>query len=155
MSRDNIIQFVETEATHGCLWVHDDAFSYQPSRGLKWLQRACFWVLRRIGCYHVSNFSTYRRIVVDRAASVHEIMRQQANLRSSLGTGGEVLLIGAEDWKEILQSEPMFFSPMAFNGHYYVPRYPGDAERKELRVCVIPWMRGMVLVPREALRPSA
>ena len=29
----------------------EDHFAYTPARGCKWVQRACFWVLRKLGCY--------------------------------------------------------------------------------------------------------
>ena len=153
--REDIVSFVETIPTR-CPWVHNDTFSFQPKRGWVLLQKACFWFLKRIGCFHFSEFTTIRRVDVDRAASMHEIMRQQVSLAQSLGRGGELLLIGAADWEEMLCQRALDYNPMRFDGEYIVPRIrdgggPPSYDRKTMRVCVIPWMRGMVLVPREAL----
>lgn len=153
MGLSESISFVETEPTHGCPRIHDDCFSFQPNRGWVLAQRLCFWFLRRIKCYHYTEYTTLRRIYVDRSASLDEIMRQQAHLYGSLGRGGELLLIGADDWTKIIGTQPLMFGPMTFDGDYFVPNYWGDntPQRRRMRICVIPWMRGMVLVPREAL----
>lgn len=169
MSMTDVITFVETQETRGCMWVHDDCFSYQPRRGWALVQRACFWFLSRIGCYHHTEYSSSRRVDVAPQASLGEIMRQQVSLAESLGQGGEILLIGADDWMEIMRQQPLWSHPMAFDAEYCVPRYERirrtswgstlDVEpppvRKTLRVCVVPWMRGVVLVPREALERRA
>lgn len=159
------VSFIETEPTFGCLHIHDNAFSYEPRRGWAWLQRLCFQFLAWRRCHHASEFVTYRRIDVQPRDFMTELFRQQANLTNVLGRGGELLLIGSDDWMEVLrQSNAPLYAPIAFDGEYYVPRFrdidsasrlSADRERRQMRVCVVPWMRGMVIVPREAFQRTA
>lgn len=149
------VNFVETEPV-SCLRMHNDAFSLQPLMGYIWLQRVCFWILRWIGAFHATDWTTFRRVTVDRKTSLAELFRQQLHLRGQFREGGELLLVGSEDWMEILNEAPLWHSPMAFDGEYYIstlPSYDGTPrqQKNRMRVCVLPWMRGMVVVPGSAL----
>lgn len=148
------ISFVETEPTHGALHIHDDCYSYQPKRGWRWLQKACLWILDRLRCHHCTEFTTYRRITIDRPASMAAIFEQQAKI-GRIGQRAQVLLIGADDWAEIMRSDAPAFGPIGFDGEFFVPNLNAHGysspSRQKMRVCIVPWIKGMVLVPREAL----
>lgn len=160
----DVISFVETEPTLGCLHIHDDAFSYQPHRGWAWLQRLCFRFLSWRQCHYASEFVTHRRMAINPRKFMSELFRQQTHLCNMFGQGGEILLIGSDDWRKVLtDSDAPLYRVIAFDGEYYVPRFvdgPLDMkrtghERKHMRVCIVPWMRGMVIVPYEALHRTA
>jgi hypothetical protein len=130
------------------------------------MQKACFWLLDRLRCHHSTEFTSYRRITIDRQASMAALFEQQSKLMR-VGQGAELLLIGSEDWMEIMRTESPQFSPITFYGDYFVPNYTSGEDRpiwrgggatiesrpirKQMRVCIIPWMKGMVMVPRQAL----
>lgn len=152
----NVIQFVETTPIRTPFKM-EGAYSFNPKRGWLLAQRLALWTLRKIGCHHYSETTTYRRITIDREATMREIFRQQVSLRG-LSQNPEVLLIGSDDFMRITAQEGPQFNPFGFDGEYWVGYTLDDGRqgttRKRMRVCIIPWMSGMVLVPREALYRS-
>lgn len=149
MTRD-VVQFVETFETTGCFRIHDNAYSFNARCGHVWLQRLAFWFLRRIGCFTVSDFTERRYVVVDPRRAMDEIFKQHRHLLQHLGRGGETLLIGAEDWDEMIFDPAVRSHVMAFDGEYYFAVGDGKKSRR-IRVCVVPWMKGVLMLPKGML----
>ena len=130
-------------------------FSLRPDRGYLWLQRICFRILRAIGAFHQTESVTYQRTVVSRRATMDAILRMK-DVLAQLGNGGETLLVGPEEFKQITNSTPPQIRPFAFDLEYlrHAPPAPDGTPRRPtvlgMRICIIPWMKGMIVVPRDA-----
>ncbi len=145
------ISFVDTEPTNGCLHIHDKVYAYNPHRKFKWLQRACIWVLDRLLCQAVTEWTTYRRIDVAPMAVMDALFKQKTSLMRQLGRGNETLLIGSADYEELMCGEATRLNPMMFQTTYNfrsMDEYGRTGGRVlGLKVVVIPWMRGVLIIP--------
>lgn len=122
-----------------------DAFELRKDRPAIWLQRACLWVLRKLGC-----FACKETITIER----HEIGRHGKKFMDRLWDRREAvwgffedeptrLLIGAKDYQELMHE--VCTSGFQFDGRYYMGRN-GKPEVFGMKIEVIPHMRGMLLL---------
>ena len=83
-----------------------------------------------------------RRVVVDADTFMGRLYKQQAALFESFHRDASQLLIGAEEF-ESLMNEPAINQAFSFQAQYNRGRYAVCG----LQVTVIPWMRGMLVMP--------
>lgn len=133
-----------------------DAFKYRPECGWATLQRACFWLLARIGCFDmdVAVRSRDERREIDGGRVLDRLWEQERMVRRHLDWTGELrFLIGAEDYAEIMREPaaavPFHIDTTAPGGRNGQPTLWG------MHYDVIPWMRGIVILPPGELTPRA
>ncbi len=123
------------------------AFSYNERKGWAWLQRLCFRFLRWRGCQHQQAVTTFTRRRIDPDSVVEALFEQKHSVHEMLGRGGEVVIIGSDDYAQMMR-ESQLGSPLCFSASY---DYAAGGHRSAmgLRVVVVPWISGMVVLPRE------
>lgn len=125
-----------------------DAFEFREDRPAHWLQRLCLWTLRKLGCHASLETVKIERHVIGRKGErfTDAILRQADNLLD-FNRQPARLLIGAEDYAKLM-GEPTFETGFNFHTEYNI----GNGRGRRPTVCgltveVIPWMRGMLVMP--------
>lgn len=122
-------------------------YTYSPARGWKWLQRLCFRLLDKIGAHDIE-MVTIKHVSLDSdRLSVALLQKHSHEVQRLMYEPGR-MLIGAEDWA-VLMGDPVLDSVVRFNA-------PVDIRSNYFRICgidvtIIPWMRGLVVIPKRFL----
>lgn len=119
----------------------DDAFQYRKDRPLPWLQKACFFVLRKLRAFSVSEAVDVERRTIDAGTFMSRLFEQRESVTQLLGRRPTMLLIGAEDYAELMR-EAEAIQMFSFRAEYGY-----DREILDMTVRVIPWMRGCLVLP--------
>lgn len=141
MNTYKVIEFVEHRQHTRTVQVVD-AFELRRDRPAVWLQRLCLWVLAKLKCYSSKDTVTVTRHLVDGKTFMERLFKQKRALTEGFGLEPKTLLIGGEDYQELMGS-PEVMQFMQFSSEY---RY-GRNTVVGLEVKVIPWMRGLVVMP--------
>ena len=125
----------------------NSAFSIREDRPHLWLQKACCWVLEKLGAYRVDTQTKIEYRTIDADSFITLIAKQHSAVFELLNRRPSELLIGAQDYAELMHetaSNHMFsFDATYMRGERGVVTIMG------LRVHVIPWMRGVLVMPEE------
>jgi hypothetical protein len=125
------------------------AFEFSPHRPAKWLQRLCLWTLAKLGCYaSLETVKIERHHIGEKGERfMSAILRQRENLIGNFDREPKRLLIGNETYAQLM-GEPVFDTGFSFVAEYYMGNGPGRRPTVcGLTVEVIPWMRGMLVMP--------
>jgi hypothetical protein len=128
--RENRIRFDNTEA-----------FQYRKDSPAPWLQKACFFVLRKLGAFYYDEKVTIERHTLDGKTFIDRLFKQQEGVIRFFNMRPTTLLIGAEDYAELMHE---LASTQRFSFH---AEYGYGREILGLTVQVIPWMRGCLVMP--------
>jgi hypothetical protein len=134
------MEFVQTEEKR-TQYFRKDAYSFRKDRPYHRLQRLCFWILQKIGAFDVGENLTYTRHTIDTQSFMERLFRQQSHLEGYFNRRPKRLLIGAEDFAVMMGSEEIR-QQLIFRTEYGHGR-----EIMGLQVEVIPWMRGILVMP--------
>ena len=137
------IDFVENRSATTYLPMYD-AFLFKPKGKLKVLQEAAWKFLKKCGVLEQAYEPTIKvtRHVVDPDSFMKKILLQRKYLLRDFYRHGQTLIIGSEDYADLMCSPEMV--PHAFN---FQATFGLDKQIMGLKVVVVPWMRGMVVMP--------
>lgn len=137
------VQFIHTQTTQS--WVIlEDAWSLRTDFRWKWMARLAAWLIRKIGVNARDLRVEVQRILIDPPQIIQKLM-QQRRAMFDMGHDPSRVLIGAEDFAELMQL------PEA--RHYFTidteyMKGGRDGRRvMDLKVEVVPWMRGCLVMP--------
>lgn len=137
------IEFVDWRTTSSLELIRD-GYKFRPKGRWQWLQRLAWGFLERAKVLEPAYEQkvTIERYSIDGKDFIAKLYKQRGSLFRFFNKEGQTLLIGAEDWAEITQSKSvprdMFgFRSELHNGYGFMG----------LHVTVVPWMRGMVVMP--------
>lgn len=135
------IEFVEHRELRE-LVVVPDQYKFKPSGRFVWLQRLAWNFLAWTKALeHVSDDKvTFTRHTIDADDFIHRIDKQKESLWRSFHKEGQRLLIGSEDYAELMNC-----SYMRTDFHFRAEICVNN-KILGLTVEVIPWMRGMVVM---------
>lgn len=124
-----------------------DLYQYRPQAGWRWVQRVCFWLLAKIGAYATTMCKSAEIHIDGAKLSVGLVSRHLSEVRH-MGFTPSRLLIGAEDYAELMgdkavQQALRFHSPLDIRSR--------DFQIFGIDVTIVPWMRGLLVVPAEML----
>ena len=136
------VQFVETRE-HMVLTPVKNHYEFKPKGRLQALQRWAWRFLWWRGAMSQAfdETSTYTRHVIDTDDVVTRLIKQRSGLLNGYNREPKELLIGAEDFAELMGS------PMIRNSYSFGVEYCRDERIMGLRVTVVPWMSGMLVMP--------
>lgn len=138
-----VIQFVEKRSVHNVVYL--PSYDFVPVGMFKWFQRALFNVLLQFGALKHSRYdhvSYDTHIVVQPERALDKILKQKSDLMRCFNRKGNIIYIGSSDYAELMQCKEMVFTPFSFNARGYSPML-------DMEVRVIPWMKGVLIVPKE------
>lgn len=146
MRGDNWIEFYQTERLTELKEWHD-AFCVREDLNYVWLQKACIWILRKIGARATYTEATFNRIGFDADEFVTALFAQHDYIVEEFNyVKPSKLYIGPDEFTELTNS-PELRDLYTFRTSYDVSngqgRYP---EVIGLKVTVIPWMKGILVV---------
>jgi hypothetical protein len=137
------IEFVDLVTTKvPC--VSADAFSLRKDRPAQWLQAVCFYILRRIGAYHAYETEAVTRHVIDKGTFTDRLLKQWHDVECSHHSHPSHVYMGSEDYAAIASERAVVTHPFSFNTEYGIN---GGREVYGLKVTVLPWMRGCLVIP--------
>lgn len=140
------VTFVEPYTTFKTA-TDSSAFTIRDDRPHLWLQKACCWVLGKLGAYRQDTQKKIEYRTIDAASFMVRIAKQRSAVFELLNREPKELLIGAEDYAELMH-EASTHVPFSFRASYAVGER-GVAQIMGLKVRVIPWMRGVLVVPND------
>lgn len=142
---------IVTERRREARMVSPDSFTLRPDLKHVWLQRAALWVLAKLGARQVDRVVTYTRHVVDTTDLLTRLAKSCGAVRQSIGGEPTVLLLGAEDFEQIIGSpEEKIRTLVQFDATCKVTSARG-VSIMGMRVCIVPWMQGVLPVPAQML----
>lgn len=137
---EQVIQFVKTTEKWHTVTVKD-AYEFRKDRPARWLQSVCLWVLRKLGAFYQRDTVTIERHVLQAKTFMERLFKQRAEIASLLNREPKVMLIGSDDYFELM-NEPAIHQSFVFDAEY-----GKDRRILGLEVRVIPWMRGVLVMP--------
>ncbi len=134
------IEFVELQERRVRI-DNTEAFQLRKDRPCLWLQKACFFILRKIKAFHISEKFKVERRTIYADCFMERLFKQRAGIEKYFNTKPTTLLVGAEDYSEIMK-EALINQSLSFRAEYNCGR-----EIMGLTVKVIPWMSGILVMP--------
>ena len=125
----------------------NSAFSIREDRPHLWLQKACCWVLKKLGAYRVDRQTKIEYRTIDADNFMTLIAKQHSAVFALLNRRPSTLLIGAQDYAGLMH-ETVSAHLFSFDAAYMRGEH-GNITVLGLRVRVIPWMRGVLVVPND------
>jgi len=135
-----IVNFVETKEKR-IPFSKKDCYVFREDKSFHLLQRICCWTMHKIGAFDMGETVTVTRYTIDSDVFMERIFKQQKHLLGYFNRKPKRLLIGSEDFSELMNSAEVR-DVMMFNASYNYGR-----EIYGLQVEVIPWMRGILVMP--------
>ncbi len=118
-----------------------DAYMLRKDRPAQWLQRVCLFILRKLGATAQTETTEVRRVRLDGEKFIARLFQQKEELFHQFGYEPCKLLIGSADYEDLMGT-PEIHHIMRFPAAYGIGNTIAD-----LDVIVVPWMRGMVVIP--------
>lgn len=117
-----------------------DQYQLRRDRSAVWLQRLCVWVLRKLGAHAVVEVEDVTPVEFYSDDLISALNRQRQEVSGRFGHKPARLVIGAEDFRRLMNT-PEIHQYVQINTQYRGHTVLG------LRVEIVPWMRGMVVLP--------
>lgn len=137
----DVLQLRVIEKQH--VMVLEDAFAFRKDLGWQWLQRLCIFALRKIGAHHNEMTCSTHAVQFAPAEFMERLLERRYNLVERYGRDIDRLLIGSEDFDEMMRTQSHM------TRFEFSTSFARDRSVMGMRVEVIPWMRGMLLLPKE------
>ena len=125
----------------------NNAFAIREDRPHLWLQKACCWVLGKLGAYRRDTQTKIEYRTIDADSFITRIAKQRESVFALTNREPRELLIGAQDYAELMH-ETMSHHMFSFDATYMRGEH-GVRTVMGLKVRVIPWMRGVLVVPND------
>jgi hypothetical protein len=115
-------------------------WKFAPTKRWAWLHRAAWWFLKKTSGVNnaIECKTTYKEVVIDNKLIAERIMQTINELNIANIRPAEIFM-GPDEFSEAMyemRDSYSFSVPMGYNREIF-----------GLRVTIIPWMRGMVVVP--------
>lgn len=139
----------------------EDAYAFRKDRPAHWLQKICFYILKKLKAYHFKKTISVERHEINAKDFMERLFIQRRELQSYFNIRPTVLLIGAEDYKEMM-GDKLVAQAISFKADYWLQENrtgdwnPHGVSRRPtllgITVHVIPWMRGCLLLTDDQLK---
>lgn len=121
-----------------------DAFKFKPKGPAQWLQRLAWRFLNWRGAMEQAYEPTvqYFRHTIDSGSFIERIIRQKQELLAGFNKTAQRLIIGSEDYAELMGCLDVQYQHFSFDAKVHHGR-----RLLGLSVEVVPWIRGAVVMP--------
>ena len=134
------VDFVATTETRLPTIVKDQ-FEFRKDKKYHRLQRVLFWILAKIDCCVRSEKVYFERHIIDSTNFMDNLFAQNGELVGIYSMEGKTLLIGPKEYSE-MTGNPEVRQVFEFPTEYYL-----NGRVMGMSIKVIPWMKGMLVVP--------
>lgn len=142
------LHFFETK-TKPVSFDEPDTFRFRPERGWKPLQKLCCFILSKIGAINTRIEESIQRIDIREKDFMTAFMRQHNEIMKRCQYTPERVYMGREDFCEFASlPEFKYSAPVSFKARHEV-WYMSERFIIGLPITVIPWMKGVLIVPKE------
>lgn len=107
------------------------------------MQRICCWVLKKLGAFQIGHDVTITKHTVKPKDFMEAVFRQRRNIEYEFNRRPTKMYIGADDYQELMKAVEVN-TPFMFRAEYNI-----DRRVMGLDVHVVPWMKGILLLPKE------
>lgn len=129
---------------------HKNIYAFNPNRKFRWFQRFAIWILAKLDCQYISMETNISYVEIDIDKLFDMITDSQYALGSILRKEAGYVVLGGDQMTQ-LQIEAGTY--MSFNvPSDYQSRIYYNNQRisvNGLRVILIPWFDGIVVLPKE------
>ena len=140
---------------------YTESFEFRKDRPAHWLQKLCLFTLRKLKAFHFGKTISVERHTVDAKSFMERLWKQNTTLHSYFNLKPSILLIGSEDYADLMQDK-LINQHISFSTEYWVQeRRTGLRDPHEvchrptvlgLTVHVVPWMRGCVPLTNDQVK---
>ena len=136
------VEFIEQNSVTEMMLM-PDAFKFNPKGRAQWLQRLAWKFLHKQGAMKQAYEPTIRivRHTIDANKFLDRILKQNIALLEGFNKQGHTLLIGTEDYYKLMEELPIH---QCLN---FKSEFRNFDKVFGLNVKVIPWMRGILVMP--------
>lgn len=124
----------------------DSAYQFRKDKKHHWLQKICIFILNKLGAKKMISDNIITRYEVKPQKFLDQLLDQKYYIIKQLNMTPKELLIGSEEFAKIMREEDQFrYFTMKLDYRY------GTHESifvSDLKVTVIPYMKGMILIPK-------
>ena len=128
---------------------HKDVFSYREDGKRRWLQRLCFFILKKLECFHPFKEITYEPIKIEVDTIRDYIMEQKLAVMEEASHYGDslVVLIGQSEFID-------FTSDLGTHGFDSGFEYGRNGEKfwMGMKIITLPYWEGVLVVPSKLLK---
>lgn len=143
--KQQVVEFVQRRQTVSYSDIPNN-YTVRKDRRAVWLQRACAWIMTKLGAFARDEIVCVTRHVIFADTFMERLYKQRGEFLM-LDSEPKELLIGAEDYQELMAS-PEITSQFQFRAQYNVRNEDAPYGKvMGLTVRVIPWMRGLLVMP--------
>jgi len=155
--KESNVSFAMTRATVSQIY-SPTKFQFRVELGWLWMQKLCFWILRKIGAQAIEFDTKISRLDIQYKTLIEAINKQRAELFTQYALEGKYLLMGAQDYAELMVDPTLINHMISFSIPDAVYREERTANRStfgvdtsyvimNLNVVIVPWMKGMIVMP--------
>ena len=141
--RDQVIEFVALKELR-TPYDFTEAFQVRKDKKHVWLQKVCAWIMRKLRAFQIAEHVTIERHVINGDKFMEAVFKQRSELMRHFNRSAKSILIGSEDYASLMREGVAENQAFAFQSHYRDGR-----QLIGLNVHVLPYMRGIVVVPFE------
>ena len=134
------VEFVLTKESSITTLVKDN-FQFRKDKKYHRIQKLLFWGLKKLECYAETETVFFEKHTVATNNFLDALLQQEQELIALYNVRGAFVLIGSEDFSRMTNT------PEIRNVFEFSSMYHRDNEICGMRVKVIPWMRGVLVVP--------
>jgi hypothetical protein len=136
---DQTIRFIQYQREIRYL-LRADIFKLNKERRAVWLQKLCFFILRKLGCAWYEPITEYHAVDFKTRSFVERLRAQHRELYDYVHRNGQRLIIGSADFDRLMETK---------TDGYFLFKIGADGKWSvfSLTVEVVPWMQGMVVLP--------
>ena len=142
---DMKVEFVALRQTKEMLELKDK-FELRTDMPMVWLQKICFFILKKLKAFSQKETIKYDRVVINTGSFMDQIFEQRHELLKFFNLEPDRLLIGSEDYAELMKEQLLNY-PYQFDTSYGAYRN-GVKTVCGLTVEIIPYMRGILVMPK-------
>ena len=126
-------------------WTDKTKFAPDKTRGWWWLQKFCFYVLTKLECYASIVSATYQTKKIVLSDDILNEVRKQITQIRRYGQEEDFIIMGNPEYANMMSD--FHKDPYSFTIRTD-PYHPVHRSLFGLEVHVIPWIRGIVVVPK-------
>ena len=108
-----------------------------------WWDKIRWQIVKRLGGANPLETVKVKRIFIDADKFMEKLFKQRTALLEHFNLEAEELLIGADDFEELMNEENI---KQSFS--FYASYNHGRREIYGLKITVIPWMKGILVMPK-------
>lgn len=124
--------------------IRKDAFGLNTRKKHVWLQKICCWILSALECHQQIQELSYEAVHLESRVVIRQLFIQRREILSLLNDEGTTVLMGSATFAEMMNM-PLFKNMISIDGTYC---YGGSRTLLGLRVITIPWMEGVLVLPK-------